>query len=343
MRMLLHKHIRFLLLSFYVYHLSMTSTTHAQYINALTTILQVCNHTPTITPEHLRNVLLNNGSEHTQNTLQEMMSICSYGKASFNTTITPYVIKVPCELVDQHMCKHDEWADYADNYIRHSKKPKLNVTDFDYHIYVLPDISYCKFAGLGTLSPCIPMCRIWITGSVVNEIVVYFHELGHNLGLEHAWYLDNQYGDLSDAMGYCCDTRCLNAPHSQALHWTKAKTNINLQPYRQVTRLILLKPNEYVKIQDFSTTDLDPIYIQYRKGGGKFDAEIPKPIGEDNTHFFNCVNVYRTFRNIEDTTSRLEAILCEKNDVWMSEMDKVTVTLKRLTADFAEVYVTSSI
>lgn len=334
MRMMLYKHIRLFL---FALCMSQMSVTNAQYINALTTILQVCNNTPTITPEHLRNVLLNNGSEDTQHTLQEMMSTCSYGKASFNTTITPYIIKVPCKLDNQRICNYDDWANYADNYIQHSKKLNLNVSDFDYHIYVLPDISYCKFAGLGTLSPCIPLCRIWITGSVVNEIVVYFHELGHNLGLEHAWYLDNQYGDLSDAMGYCCTTRCLNAPHSQALHWTKAKTNINLQPYRKVTRLVLLKANEYVKIQDFSTTDLDPIYIQYRKSGGKFDAEIPKPA------FFNCVNVYRTFRDIEDTTSRLEVMLCEKNDVWMSEMDKVTVTLKRLKPEFAEVYVTSSI
>jgi hypothetical protein len=317
--------------------------TNAQYINALTTILQVCNYTPTITPVNLRSVLLNNGSEQNQHTLEEMMSTCSYGKASFNTTITPYIIKVPCKLVDQRRCNYDDWANYADNYIQHSRKSKLNVSDFDYHIYVLPDISYCKFAGLGTLSPCIPMCRIWISGSVVNEIVVYFHELGHNLGLEHAWYLNDQYGDLSDAMGYCCNTRCLNAPHSQALHWTKAKTDIKLQPYRKVTRLILLKANEYVKIQDFSTTDLDPIYIQYRKSGGKFDNEIPKIVDEDDPKFFNCVNVYRTFRNNDDTTTRLEAILCEKNDVWMSEMDKVTVTLKRLKTEFAEVYVTSSI
>lgn len=333
MRMMLYKHIRLFLFALCM------SMTHAQYINALSTILQVCNHTPTITPDNLQNVLMNNGSEEIQHTLEDMMSTCSYGKASFNTTITPYIIKVPCKLDNQHTCNYDDWANYADNYM----KLQLNVSDFDYHIYVLPDIPYCKFAGLGTLSPCIPMCRIWISGSVVNEIVVYFHELGHNLGLEHAWYLDNQYGDLSDAMGYCCTTRCLNAPHSQALHWTKAKTNINLQPYRKVTRLILLKANEYIQIQDFSTTDLDPIYIQYRKSGGKFDAEIPKLVDEDAPQFFNCVNVYRTFRNNDDTTSRLEAILCEKNDLWMSEMDKVTVTLKRLKPDFAEVYVTSSI
>jgi hypothetical protein len=342
--MLLYGHIRFFWLSFCLSHLSQMSFINAQYINALTTILQVCNHTPTITPVNLRSVLLNNGTQSNQHTLEEMMSTCSYGKASFNTTITPYTIKVPCKLVDQRSCNYDDWANYADNYIRHSKKSFVNVSDFDYHIYVLPDISYCKFAGLGTLSPCIPMCRIWIAGSVVNEIVVYFHELGHNLGLEHAWYLGDQYGDLSDAMGYCCNTRCLNAPHSQALHWTKAKTNINLQPYRQVTRLILLKANEYIRIQDFSTTDLDPIYIQYRKSGGKFDNEMmPRIVDEDNTQFFDCVNVYRTFRNNDDTTSRLEAMLCEKNDVWMSEMDKVTVTLKRLKTEFAEVYVTSSI
>jgi hypothetical protein len=40
-----------------------------------------------------------------------------------------------------------------------------------------------------------------------------FHELGHNLGLQHASTVGNDYGDGSSTMGGCCGDRCFNAPN----------------------------------------------------------------------------------------------------------------------------------
>jgi hypothetical protein len=43
----------------------------------------------------------------------------------------------------------------------------------------------------------------------------YFHEISHNLYCNHAGKWGNKgYEDMSGAMGYCCDIRCHNAPHS---------------------------------------------------------------------------------------------------------------------------------
>lgn len=62
---------------------------------------------------------------------------------------------------------------------------------------------------------------------------LYLHELGHNLGLAHAGLLVGtdasqlEYGDLSDAMGFCCRTRTYNAPHVAGLGWDVAPVRIN--------------------------------------------------------------------------------------------------------------------
>lgn len=57
------------------------------------------------------------------------------------------------------------------------------------------------------------------------------HELGHNMYLNHAGsYQANNatkrlsfvgYKDDSAAMGFCCSTRCHNAPHSFQLGWSR--------------------------------------------------------------------------------------------------------------------------
>jgi hypothetical protein len=57
--------------------------------------------------------------------------------------------------------------------------------------------------------------------------MVWFHELGHNLYLNHSgrpmecYDSDGScgYQDLSGAMGECCTVRCFNAPHSYQLGW----------------------------------------------------------------------------------------------------------------------------
>lgn len=51
----------------------------------------------------------------------------------------------------------------------------------------------------------------------------YFHEIGHNLYMNHAGKWGNKgYDDMSGAMGYCCDLRCHNAPHSHQVGLVRA-------------------------------------------------------------------------------------------------------------------------
>lgn len=68
-----------------------------------------------------------------------------------------------------------------------------------------------------TLTPCSLASSLLVP---VQQPAAYLHELGHNLYLNHAGVNgDNGYGDYSAAMGFCCDLRCYNTPHSYQLGW----------------------------------------------------------------------------------------------------------------------------
>ena len=98
-----------------------------------------------------------------------------------------------------------------------------------YHnkIYLAPpkSISDCTWLALGEVGPygSTAARRSW---STYNNAVVYVHEVGHNLGWLHAstdldnnGVLDSEYGDISDAMGYCCYQRKFNGVHLDQIGW----------------------------------------------------------------------------------------------------------------------------
>jgi hypothetical protein len=240
-------------------------------MQTLTIILTVCDTPPAITHLNLGNVLI-----HSNNSVKNIVNFCSKGTINFSNYVFPSFVNIPCPE-SPLACDVDNWADRADAAIR----PLMpDIDDFVYKIYILPKDS-CTFAGLGAVGPCDSekRCRIWINGHYANYPISYVHELGHNLGLGHASYGGNEYGDYSDVMGYCCVERCFNAPQSNMLNITVPKRVIKL-PLKSIVKLTLLS-NEYVMIIDSATE----WFVQNRQ-----------PIGLDQVPFLfgDSVNVYST-------------------------------------------------
>jgi hypothetical protein len=289
----------------------LTKSALGQSIKALTVILSLCDSPPSITPEKANEVLISSN-----NSVQKMLKYCSKDNVDFQTTVFPSYVQIPCPDSIQ-FCSTTAWADQADNAI----KKYIPIDNFIHRIYILPK-GGCTFAGLGVIGPCSQqkICRVWISGHYADYPIAYFHELGHNLGLQHANYNGNEYGDLSDVMGYCCTSRCFNAAHSDILKYTQANQVLNI-PLQESYNLSL-GLNEYISIYDPS--QFTKWFVQNRQSEG-LDI-VPKGFG-------NTVNVYSTiFTFASDSMSHLRFIMKSPGEVFRTTFDLELLNLSNSIA-----------
>jgi hypothetical protein len=110
-------------------------------------------------------------------------------------------------------CNPTAWADAAD---AAATAAKINVGSYTRKVYVLPSANKCGYSGLGQVggSPS----RAWTFRCDVADS--YAHELGHNLGMNHAATPTNEYADTSDVMGYGgYGLRHVNSAHKEQMGW----------------------------------------------------------------------------------------------------------------------------
>jgi gametolysin peptidase M11/alpha-galactosidase-like protein len=138
----------------------------------------------------------------------------SLGNVLLSGTVAgPYTI--PFGAQDQ--CDIGVWADAAD---QQAAAAGINPSGYAHKVYVMPPNS-CQAAGYGTVggSPS----GAWIFTCDLKG--VFAHELGHNLGMDHASTPDAEYGDSTDPMAYgSTRLRGVNAPHREQLGWLGAQS-----------------------------------------------------------------------------------------------------------------------
>lgn len=286
--------------------MTMIQTVLAQPIRTLTMILSVCSIPPSIDHSALSKVLLRQPGTKTTN-LQDMIDVCSNKKASFTTKIVKNPVYIPCATPRSYVtpqCDVHGWAAAADKYA--SQTQGIQIQTYDSIIYVLPQGNLCGFGGLGYMGPCEKgsPCKVWISGQIPDKIAAYFHELGHNLGLSHASYMNDQYGDLTDTMGYCCNIRCFAAPHSHLLGWSKPKYRFDV-PVKHHSDMKLLH-GEYVVVYD--RIRAERTYIQFRNAkNGTYERDITS----------TSVNIY-TMPEAKYSITNFEAMLWIQGHMWQN-------------------------
>jgi len=196
------------------------------------------------------------------------------------------------------VCNEDLWAANAD---AAATAQGLDPTTYQHRIYVLPVTTGCRWAGLAYLG-CTPeqTCRAWVRaleGSSDHRCGfpdVLAHELGHNLGLQHARTLnldgsgDCVYCDTSDFMGYAIGTwRGLNAPHRDFMGWLGPDRIVDGAGGGRFTISALgMQDAPNPQVVKIVPPEGSPYWLSYRAPIG-YDVEL-------QDHFFNLLHVHRS-------------------------------------------------
>lgn len=133
----------------------------------------------------------------------------SLGAVTFSGDVVgPFVIP----FVSSAACDISGWAAAAN---AQATAAGSTLGDYSRLVYVMPQNS-CAAAGYGTVggSPS----HAWVFACHLKG--VFAHELGHNVGMDHAATPTSEYGDTTDPMAFSSsELRGVNAPHRQQLGW----------------------------------------------------------------------------------------------------------------------------
>jgi hypothetical protein len=137
----------------------------------------------------------------------------SIGRVSFSGQVVgPY----PLTASSADSCDMSGWADAAD---AQATSAGLDLTAYPRKVYVMPP-NTCPGAGLGTVGT-VQNSRAWIFSCDLKG--VFAHEIGHNLGMDHASTPTQEYGDSTDPMAIgSWMLHGVNAPHRLAMGWLAA-------------------------------------------------------------------------------------------------------------------------
>ncbi|PWU22154.1 MAG: hypothetical protein C5B50_00075, partial [Verrucomicrobia bacterium] len=181
---------------------------------------------------------------------------------------------------------------------------------YDHFVYVLPPCSACgTYDGYGDM----PGSRVWILRCTWADD--FAHELGHNLGMNHATadtehdgdndqQPDCEYCDKSDPMGYVnVGLRQVNAAHKEEMGWLPSSKVINVTGAGTYTLASLeTSPASTASPQvlKIPTGVGDYYYISYRQTAG-YDANL-------SSEYANRVNIHRAMGTPGTYTFFLQAL-----------------------------------
>jgi hypothetical protein len=188
-------------------------------------------------------------------------------------------------------CDWASWGAAADSA---AQVAGVDLSRYQHRIYVLPPYSQlpdCGWAGLA-----------YVGGSQAyiaepQSMMVYAHELGHNLNMAHAatdpendGTMNSEYGDLSDPMGSAREIHNFNGPHLHQMGWLNEFPNsvqtITASGSYQLAA-IGTSPDGVTPqvLRIFKPNTSEYYYLSYRQAFG-FDASLPST-------YTQGVNVHR--------------------------------------------------
>ena len=195
-------------------------------------------------------------------------------------------------------CSYTTWSSAAEQAAVAAGVP---VSNYPHRIYIWNTSGGCSWGGMGTIGG--NPTKSWIPG--YNNPTIVAHEFGHNLGAQHAQYLNcgtkqidtytnctiSEYGDPSDVMGYNW-THYFHFIGARKIGeaWLSATSNLQAVTTSGTYTLTAGETNDtsikVLKIPKPNTGDA--YYVSYRQPVGSFDATIPSPFSSGaSIHIWN--------------------------------------------------------
>jgi len=204
-------------------------------IYSLTSIVHFCGFTNYDNPVSIR---------EKWGLLSSYYNSCSFGKTRFDLIdnfIIPDIIEMPCfgtlpieGNTNYQPLSFNMTTPYfgygglnAIKYFsqQYAKNHGINLASFNRFIYISPILDGPGITNAyGSYNQSIKYDVFVASGT---DLVTYFHEIGHTMGMSHSHTLTSGYGDGSCAMGGCCGTRCFNAPQSYSIGWNSPIEDIS--------------------------------------------------------------------------------------------------------------------
>jgi hypothetical protein len=197
--------------------------------------------------------------------VDDMYRDTSHGNVSFSGAVVgPYTLNA----LSTDSCDISGWAAVAD---AQAVASGVDVSSYPRKLYVIPR-GTCPFSGVGEMGGA--STRSWVYDCDLAR--VYAHELGHNLGMDHASTEEAEYGDYSDIMGTLGMLRPVNAPHSFQMGWTSGSQvqTITQDGQYEIAPLAVdasaATVPQVLKVSRPDTTEY--YYVSYRYGTTGFEA-----------------------------------------------------------------------
>ena len=318
---------------------------------------------PVTTPQAVMAFL---GTTQPQN-LAGYYNACTMGGVSLNVTgSVAYNVPYPCAgggiLDNKDTFKMDScnnnvipWQNYAENYV--ITKLGVNLAPFAHRVILLPmnfhDImTGCNFAALSfgywsataanqAAGNNFGYGYIWMGGINWNDIPVWAHELGHNMGFAHSrseilpWI--GNTSDYSDPMSSWGgnQSRCYNAPHMWNAGWATPTTTLSapsvVAPARFIT-MPMQNAAETTGIKILGAADATFAFaLSFRDTNAPYDRPFI------NQKMTQGIMVYRVPSGIIYTDTALVGSLFLVGDSWYDPVTLLEATLVSIYSGYVTV------
>jgi Gametolysin peptidase M11/Ricin-type beta-trefoil lectin domain-like len=134
----------------------------------------------------------------------------SYGKLQFSGSVRDIVEAVT--LVESGDFCNTGLKQLADAAVNETRGRGIDLFAYQHFVFVLPKDIPCWWTGLADIGGN----RVWVKATTAKALQ---HELGHNLGMDHAVNWQNAAAEGSDFMG--SGAASLNAPHVVQMGWLR--------------------------------------------------------------------------------------------------------------------------